>query len=109
MHERGAIGPVVVELLNTAAGRHIESVVVEVAPDMSLDVAADAWASAAEGTPAATAAVAWVTGSHRLSCFDCGAGYRGDKLTRCPRCGGNGLVTEAAPDARLASWVQGAF
>lgn len=108
MHERGVIGLVVHELLADAGGRPVGTVTVEVGPDVSMEAACAAWESAAEGTVAATAAVSWVTRPHGLRCFECGLGYRGDRLDSCPGCGGNGLVVEAAPEARLAQWMPGA-
>jgi Zn finger protein HypA/HybF involved in hydrogenase expression len=98
MHERGLVSKAAAELASRIGDRQVDSITLSIGPDTQREVVEDAWRSATAGTPIADTPIEWVSGAHELVCLDCGASYRGRKLTPCARCGGNGLIVEAAPE-----------
>jgi Zn finger protein HypA/HybF involved in hydrogenase expression len=104
MHERAAINRAVHLLLEETEEDPVADVLIELGPELTVELVEDAWAQATAGTPAQDADVTFVTHLHELQCFRCGATYEGNKLTRCTSCGGNGLVIRAAPEIHVASW-----
>jgi Zn finger protein HypA/HybF involved in hydrogenase expression len=104
MHERGVVSAAAAAFLDEVGGHRVRSVTLITGPDMVVDIAADAWAHVIEGTAAGAATVDWEEALDLLSCFGCGTGYHGDKLSLCPRCGGSGLVVEPAPEFAVRDW-----
>ena len=100
MHEWGAVTAAVqaaARLLDApAAGAELR-----IAPSIDPEVARQAFAAAAAGTPLATAAVRLLVVSHELACLDCSRRYPGTELTPCPACAGDGLVIRKAPRAEV--------
>lgn len=105
MHERAPVTRAAAELLTEVGDTPVARVRVAIAPDVSLEIVADAWASATAGTPLDGVPVEWVPRHPALRCLDCGDVYAGGKLDPCPHCGGDGLVVEEVPIARVESWT----
>ena len=110
MHERAPIGmeaaKLLVELQDDATVP--SGVTVAIATDVDFTTAQDAWDSATDGTPLAGVPVDWVVRRAVLACLTCATKYEGDKLDRCPSCGGDGLITDEPPTAEVVSWSSAA-
>ena len=106
MHERAPIGREAARLLHQLSNDHPppSAVTVAVATDVNLATARDAWESATAGTRLSDVPVEWVVHSATLVCLTCTGEYVGSKLDRCPACGGNGLIINDPPTARVVSW-----
>lgn len=104
MHERAAVAEAVAALLRETADEPIAGVTVELGPAMDRPASEDAWVAAVAGTAAEDAFVRWSVARDELRCFDCGQLFAGGRLTSCPRCGGDGLVVEQAPEVRVVAW-----
>lgn len=106
MHERAPVGMEVAKLLAELgdAAASPSTVTVAVAADVDLDIARDAWESAADGTLLAGIPVEWVVQPALLVCLSCERQYPGGKLDRCPECGGDGLIVENPPTVEALSW-----
>lgn len=104
MHERGPVGMLVERLIDETRGSDVSDVRILIAPDVIVDVAAQAWSSAVEGTPLESARVAWIEVDPHLRCLTCGDDYRGGRLDPCPSCGGVGLVIESIATVELDTW-----
>jgi Zn finger protein HypA/HybF involved in hydrogenase expression len=107
VHEHGPIAGAVAALLAAAGTRPVATVTVTLGPGMDPEVASAAWAQASAGTAAGGAAVTWAEALDTLRCLDCGRDYPGDRLARCPACGGDGLVVDAAPQVAITAWNGG--
>lgn len=107
MHETGLLHAAVAALADAADGRPIAEVTLAIGPGVDPDAAAHAWSAAVPGTPAAQAAVTWIRAEDGLTCLTCGRDYTGDRLSRCPRCAGNGLVVAPAPEIEILGWSDG--
>jgi hydrogenase nickel incorporation protein HypA/HybF len=105
VHEGGLADGAVTALLAAAAGRPVTRVRVVVGPGVDVEAVRAQWEHAVEATPLAAAAVEWAAAADELTCFDCGDGYRGTRLTCCPGCGGTGLVVAAAPELAVEDWA----
>jgi Zn finger protein HypA/HybF involved in hydrogenase expression len=105
MHEIGLLHAAVAELTARCDTDAVRQVRVAIGPDVDRAVAEAAWANAAAGTPAEGAVVTWERALNTLCCLDCGGLYPGGRLDRCPRCGGDGLVVDAAPELALEDWA----
>jgi Zn finger protein HypA/HybF involved in hydrogenase expression len=103
MHERAVVFGEVATLLEAACGRRPHTIVVELGPGMTQPVVESAWDEAVRGTTLERAPVRWRRASDTLRCLDCADEYPGEPLTRCPHCGGDGLVVEPAPEFRATS------
>jgi len=86
------------------AGTVPAAVTVGIAADVDVEIARDAWASATAGTVLEGVPVAWEVRRSVLACLACGNEYAGEKLDRCPVCGGDGLVVDEPPVAEVLSW-----
>ncbi len=106
MHERAPISKEATKLLEELSIREPppQVVTVAIAADVDIDTARDAWESATEGTRLDGVPVEWVVRNALLVCLTCTREYEGDKLSRCPVCGGDGLISEAPPIAQVVSW-----
>ncbi len=105
MHERAPVGTAAARLLaEIDPSDPPASITVALAPDVMADIAQDAWASATHGTVLETVEVEWVVRYPLLACLDCGVEYEGEKLDRCPTCGGDGLIVEDVPIAEVLPW-----
>ena len=106
MHERAPISMEAVKLLENLPDRAPPPPVVKVAiaTDVDIDTARDAWEAATEGTRLEGVPVEWIVRKALLVCLTCTREYDGDKLSRCPTCGGDGLITDAPPIAQVVSW-----
>jgi hydrogenase nickel incorporation protein HypA/HybF len=105
MHERAPIGRQAARLLaRLSDSKSLPSVItVGVASDVNLDTARDAWDAATGGTRLAGIPVEWVVRHATLACLTCSGEYVGDKLDRCPTCGGDGLIIDDPPTAEVVS------
>ncbi len=106
MHERAPISKEAIRLLDELPDRSPPPsvVTVAIATDVDVDTARDAWEAATTATRLEGVPVEWVVRSAVLVCLTCAREYEGDKLSRCPVCGGDGLITEAPPTAQIVSW-----
>ncbi len=106
MHERAPIGMAAAKLLGELQddAPAPSDVTVAIATDVVQATAQDAWDSATEGTALAGVPVDWVVRRAILVCLTCATSYEGDKLDRCPSCGGDGLITDEPPTAEVVSW-----
>lgn len=130
MHEGGLMAATVAALqeaalkeaaLKEAAGRQsvsgarqatpvaspLSRVVLGMGPGVNRAAAEAAWAVAASGTAVARARVDWVRVDDVLVCLDCEHEFTGGRLTRCPSCGGNGLVVGPAAEITVLDWEAG--
>lgn len=101
MHEQGLLAAAAAALAETGV---ITEVTIAIGPGVDPDSAASAWRTAVRATPLAGAHVHWRRARDLLRCLDCAHEYRGDRLTRCPRCGQDGLVVEPAPELAIEDW-----
>ena len=76
-------------------------------PGVNRAAAETAWAVAASGTAVARARVNWVRVDDVLVCLDCEHEFSGSRLSRCPACGGNGLVVGPAAEITVLDWEAG--
>lgn len=106
MHEVGLLNAAVSALRSAVDGRPLRRVTIAIGPGVDPDAARHAWQHATAGSPAANAEVTWAPATDTLTCLDCGQDYPGDRLTRCPGCGGNGLVTEPAPEVEILDYEE---
>ncbi len=106
MHETGLLRAAVSALVAAAEGP-VGRVRLAIGAGVDREAAEAAWRTASAGTPAAAARVEWLAALDRLSCLTCGGSYEGDRLTRCPTCGGDGLVVEPAPEIVIVDWSVG--
>lgn len=97
MHERGLVSAEVTRLLDGIDGR-VGAVTITMGPGADGDVMAAAWEQSVAGTALEAVPVTWTRARSVLRCFACGKDYEGDRLLRCPWCGGDGLVVEEAPE-----------
>lgn len=104
MHERAVVFETARKLAMLAGDDPVGAVTLGVNPETDSAVVESAWRDATLSTGLGEATLTFVTRYHDLQCLDCGGNYNGDRLTVCPRCGGNGLVVEAAPEVTLDSW-----
>lgn len=104
MHERALISKTARDLELLAGTHSVFSVTLAHNPETSADVIVDAWRSVTAGTAVGDAELTCVVDEHGLCCLDCGRDYRGAKLSRCPHCGGNGLIVDSAPEVALKDW-----
>lgn len=104
MHERAAVSETAQRLVEAAGGRPVTAVTLRLSPETDPGVVSDVWRSSTLDTPVANARLTCVIEDHGLACLECGNLYRGDKLTQCPRCGGNGLIIDLSPQVALADW-----
>ncbi|MEV0743255.1 hypothetical protein AB0I51_46775 [Streptomyces sp. NPDC050549] len=47
----------------------------------------------------------WATAADTLTCLGCGRDYPGDRLTPCPVCGADGLVTRPTPKIEILAYA----
>jgi hydrogenase nickel incorporation protein HypA/HybF len=106
MHERSLVFAEAAALLTAVGDRPPESVVVTLGPTMQQPVAEAAWVDAVRDTLLEPVPVRWERAGDTLRCLACGHEYAGDALRRCVRCGGDGLVVDAAPEIRAAPMVR---
>ena len=85
----------------------LSHVVLGMGPGVNRAAAETAWAVAASGTAVARARVDWVRVDDVLVCLDCEHQFSGNRLSRCPACGGNGLVVGPAADVTVLDWEAG--
>ncbi len=105
MHERAPVGAAAARLLQQIDPSDPPSTVaVGIAPDVYREIARDAWSAATADTPLEAVPVEWIIRYPVLVCLDCGTEYEGEKLDRCPSCGGNGLIVEDVPIAEVLAW-----
>lgn len=107
MHERAIVSRTALELESLAGSIPVTEVTLATAPDTPVEVVEEAWRSASAGTSFADAVLTCVVRDHGLQCLNCGANYRGDKLSVCPACHGNGLIVEPSPEVALVGWSPG--
>jgi hydrogenase nickel incorporation protein HypA/HybF len=107
MHERALVSKTALDLLSLAGDLPVSKVTLATSPETSPEVVAQAWRSATDGTSVGAATLTCVVRDHGLQCLDCGARYRGDKLSSCPECEGNGLIVDPAPEVMLKDWAIG--
>lgn len=105
MHERALVSEVAMAVTTAAAGAPVGRVTLSVGPDTNAAVVEETWRTTTAGTPLGDATLACVVHPHGLQCLDCGVEFEGGKLSRCPACGGNGLVVTPAPEVALQSWA----
>lgn len=105
MHEIGAVHAAAVGFLPEVAGQPVRRVTLGLGPGVDPDVVDTTWRSAVQDSPAATAEVIWSRQQDLLRCLGCLTDYRGGKLDRCPSCGSDGLVIEAAPEVAVIEWL----
>ncbi|MCK2216950.1 hydrogenase maturation nickel metallochaperone HypA [Actinomadura sp. ATCC 31491] len=105
MHETGLIRAAVAAVVTAAGGRRVLHVTLALGPGVGPDAAEQAWRQAAAGGPAEGARLAWRRARDGLACLGCGRDYPGDRLTRCPDCGGDGLVVSPAPEVEIVTWT----
>lgn len=105
MHETGLLFAAVAQLTDATGHRPLSRVELAIGPGVDPGAAAQAWQRAAKGGPAEHATVAWTSATDILACLGCGEEYSGDRLTRCPVCGADGLVTSPAPEIEIAGWT----
>jgi len=60
-----------------------------------------AWEALAARSPLSAAELVIVRDEHRITCLGCGHEYPGQLPRQRPACGGDGLVTAAAPRQRI--------
>ena len=104
MHELGPVTSAVVALLAAVGQRPLATVAVALGPGLDPAAARAAWVQATAGTAAADAAVTWQLAQDTLRCLGCARDYPGDRLARCPGCGGDGLVVAAVPAIAVTGW-----
>ncbi|MDH3499181.1 MAG: hydrogenase maturation nickel metallochaperone HypA [Acidimicrobiia bacterium] len=105
MHERALVSQLAVELASLAGSGRVSMVTLALSPETDSAVVEQNWRSAAADGVVEDAVVTCIVQDHGLYCLDCGIDYRGEKLTECPACGGNGLIVDAAPEVALVDWV----
>ena len=91
----------------TPAATALAHVVLGMGPGVNRAAAESAWAVAASGTAVAGARVDWVRVDDVLVCLDCEREFSGSRLSRCPACGGNGLVVGPAAEITVLDWEAG--
>lgn len=101
MHERGPVSAAVARVLALARDVPVDRVEVKVGPTIDLDLARAAWEHIVEGTDLEPVPVVWNRVFDVLTCLTCFTDYGGDKLEPCPACGGDGLVSEPAPEIEV--------
>lgn len=104
MHEAGLLHAAVAALVAAAGDRPIGRVTLAIGPGVDRGAAEQAWLTAAAGGAAAAAVVGWEQAEDTLACLACGRQYHGDRLTRCPACGGDGLVVSPAREIEIVDW-----
>ncbi|MHB9863569.1 hydrogenase maturation nickel metallochaperone HypA [Streptomyces sp. YIM S03343] len=104
MHEAGLVAAAVCALASAVDGRPLRKVTLAIGPGVDPGAARHAWEHATAGSPAAQTMVTWARASDTLTCFDCGRDYPGDRLTPCPDCGADGLVTRPAPEVEILDY-----
>jgi Zn finger protein HypA/HybF involved in hydrogenase expression len=104
MHERSLVFREVEALLASvaASGTAPDAVTVTLGPAMTQPVAEAAWTDAVRGTVLDGAPVRWRQAGDTLRCLACACEYGGAALTRCPRCGEDGLVVRPAAEITAA-------
>lgn len=111
MHEWGLVRAAAAELAEVVGDAPVARLVVQTGPGVDPDVAAAAWKTevgstgTGPGAGLAGADVRWEPAQDGLCCLSCGRAYPGDSLSRCPACGGNGLVVEPAAEIAVVEWV----
>ncbi len=105
MHERALVSQVAVELESLAGTGRVSEVKLAMSPETDRSVVEQAWASTVVDGRFEDAVLTCIVRRHGLYCLECGTDYRGDELTPCPVCGGNGLLVDAVPEVALIDWV----
>ena len=105
MHERGAVARAVTGVIQSSHGRRPLRVELELGPDVHSSSVELYWREFATDTIAADAVLSFGVALDELVCLLCHGHFRGSQLTICPRCGGDGLVVDAAPEVAIAEIV----
>jgi Zn finger protein HypA/HybF involved in hydrogenase expression len=105
VHEAGLVRATVAALAEATAGHPVRTLTLAVGSGVDVDSAAAAWRAAAAGTCLENARVDWRRASDMLRCFTCGREYEGEPLSRCPSCGGTGIVVTHAPEVTAVDWT----
>ena len=101
MHEVGLVAKGAADLLVRATDHHIGAIRVAVGPRADRLTVQSAWDLLTRDTPLESARVTFEDVLDDMVCFGCATAYRGDELTTCPSCGGDGIARELAPDVAV--------
>ena len=104
MHEAHLLSAAVA-VLAERSGEPVRHVTLAIAHSVDIEAARSAWTQASAGTMLAAAELTFVLAQDTLTCLGCGHEYPGDRLTRCPECHDDGLVSHPAHELEIADWT----
>jgi Zn finger protein HypA/HybF involved in hydrogenase expression len=105
MHEWGLVAEAASEVERQIGRAAVRAVTLRLGPGADDATVRTAWDTLTAGGPLSAAELVLIRGEHRMTCLDCGHDYPGQLPRQCPACGGDGLVTAAAPDLTVYGWV----
>ena len=105
MHEWGLVATAVSEVERRNGPTVVRVVTLRLGPGADDDTVRTAWETLAADGPLSAAELVIVRDEHGMTCLGCGHEYPGQLPRQCPACGGDGLVTAAAPDLIVDGWA----
>jgi len=101
VHEWGLVADALRELESRARVTPPRRVTLSLGPGADDDTVRAAWEKLTANGPLGNAVLEIEHEEDLLRCLDCGTDYHGHLPDRCPRCSGDGLVTQRAADLAL--------
>jgi Zn finger protein HypA/HybF involved in hydrogenase expression len=105
VHEWGLVATAVSEVERRSGPAAVRAVTLRLGPGADDDTVRTAWETLAADGPLSAAELVIVRDEHGMTCLGCGHEYPGQLPRQCPACGGDGLVTAAAPDLTVDGWA----